>query len=121
MEDYKVVIAGSRTFEDYEKLKNVCDYMLSEKTKTHNIVIVSGCAKGADTLGEKYAAERGYEVLKFPADWNSYGKLAGFIRNTEMAKVGNACICFWNGKSKGTENMIDNATRLGLKVKVVYF
>lgn len=116
---YGVIIAGSRDFSDYEKLCEVCDFMLSKKKETHTIIIISGGARGADTLGEKYAEERGFGLQRYLANWEKDGKAAGYIRNVEMANVADACICFWDGKSKGTKHMIDTAKTKGLKIKVV--
>ena len=122
MEDvFSIIIAGSRDFNDYEKLKEVCDYMLSKKKETHNIIIISGGARGADKLGELYAKERGYVLQRYLANWDKDGKMAGFIRNVEMAAVADACICFWDGKSKGTKHMIETARKKKLKTKVVLF
>ena len=82
-----------------------------------DIEIVSGTAKGADQLGEKYAKEKGYPVKQFPADW-SKGKSAGYVRNEEMAKYADALIAFWNGLSKGTGHMIDLAKKYKLKIRI---
>jgi hypothetical protein len=112
----KVIVAGSRTFRDYELLRNVCDKALSLQTE---VEVVSGTADGADKLGEKYAWERCYSVKKFPADWVKFGRGAGHIRNAEMANYADALIAFWDNKSRGTKHMIDLANRRGLKVKVV--
>ncbi|HCE54898.1 MAG TPA: hypothetical protein DER05_07785 [Lutibacter sp.] len=114
----KVIIAGGRNFDDFNKLCQVCDEFLQGQ---NNIEIVSGAYKGADLLGERYAAERNYQIKQFPADWRRYGKSAGLKRNTEMAAYADILIAFWDGKSKGTKNMIDLATQAGLKVKVFYF
>lgn len=114
----KVIIAGSRNFNDYDLLFNKCDNALSNQT---DIEIVSGTAYGADTLGEKYATERGYKIKLFPADWNSHGKMAGYFRNREMAKYADALICFWDAKSKGSKMMIDLENEHKLKVKVYLF
>jgi hypothetical protein len=110
----KVIIAGGRDFDDYEKLRTYCDHILEDQT---DIEIVSGTAKGADHLGERYAIEKGYKTTRFPADW-SKGKSAGYIRNEEMAKYGDALIAFWNGKSKGTGHMIDLAEKYKLKIRI---
>lgn len=75
-------------------------------------------AKGADLLGERYANEKGYKVSRFPADWSSFGKSAGFVRNEEMAQNADALVAFWNGKSRGTQHMIKTAERHKLKVRV---
>lgn len=114
----KVIIAGSRNFNDYEKLCVFCDKILCNQT---NIEVVSGTANGADKLGEKYANERGYSIKQFPADWDKYGKGAGFRRNSQMAEYADALIVFWDGLSKGTKHMIDLARRSNLKIKVKYF
>lgn len=92
---FKVIICGSREFDDYELLKEKCDNILSRKRDSgEEIVIVSGAANGADSLGEEYAKERGFRVERYPADWKTFGKRAGYIRNKKMAEVGNACIAF---------------------------
>ena len=117
---YKVIVAGCRDFADYELLKEKCDFYLQNK-KPEIIVIVSGHASGADTLGERYAQERGYETEVYPADWKTNGRAAGPIRNAQMATVADALIAFWDGKSRGTKNMIDTATKRGLQVAVVRY
>ena len=118
---YRVIIAGCRDFDDYGMLCKHCDRILSQKVATHQIVIISGAARGADTLGERYAHERGYAVEKYPADWNRDGKAAGPIRNAQMAKVADALIAFWDGNSRGTQNMIDLARLKPLPFRVVRF
>ena len=79
----RVIIAGSRGFTNKDKLYAVCDVVLKDK---EDIVILSGRAKGADTLGEKYAEDRGHQLALYPADWNVYGKSAGYRRNLKMAE-----------------------------------
>jgi hypothetical protein len=114
-ESFKVIIAGGRDFSDYQLLVEKCDKYLANKT---NIEIVSGTAKGADSLGERYAKDKGYSVKTFPADWAAFGKRAGYLRNEQMANYANALIAFWDGESRGTKHMIDIATEKGLLVKV---
>lgn len=120
---FRVIICGSREFDDYEFLRDKCDKILSRKAAdpTEEIVIVSGCAKGADTLGERYASERGYQVLRYPAQWDKYGKSAGYRRNREMAEVSNACIAFLSSisENRGTKNMISTALKMNLLVREV--
>ena len=115
---YKVIIAGTRSFDDYSLLCSFCDKCLSRKGQTYDIVIVSGTARGADRLGERYAYDRGYGIKRFPADWRNNGKAAGIIRNTDMANYADALIAFWDGQSKGTLNMIETAKRKGLSVRI---
>jgi len=114
----KVIIAGGRDFKDYNRLKEVCNKILINQ---NNIEIVSGTAGGADTLGERYAQDKGYEVKKFPAKWDEYGKKAGYLRNQEMGDYADGLIAFWDGKSKGTKHMIDIANKKGLKVRVIKY
>lgn len=117
--DFKVIIAGTRDFADYELLKSKCDYILRQKVADNNIVVISGTARGADRLGERYARERGFLIQKFPADWDRDGNAAGPIRNAKMADNADALIAFWDGKSRGTANMIETAKSRGLMVRVV--
>ncbi|MHB1107262.1 MAG: DUF2493 domain-containing protein [Lutibacter sp.] len=111
----KVIIAGGRNFEEFDKLCQVCDEFLQDQD---NIEIVSGAYKGTDLLGERYAVERNHQIKQFPADWRRYGKSAGLKRNNEMAAYADALIAFWDAKSKGTKNMIDLAKQAGLKVRI---
>lgn len=89
--------------------------------QTHNVIIVSGHASGADSLGEKFAADHNLQCELHPADWERHGKAAGPIRNAEMAEVADALIAFWDGQSRGTKSMIDLAKRKGLQVAVVRY
>lgn len=113
---FRVIIAGSRKFGDYALLKKTMDSVLTNVQD--DIAVVCGKARGTDTLGEQYAKERGYAVQYFPADWNRYGKVAGYIRNTTMAKNADALVAFWDGQSPGTRHMIQTAQSLGLKTRV---
>ena len=116
---YRVIIAGTRDFSDYDLLKNYCDYMLSKKAESgEEIAILSGGASGADALGEQYAKERGYKILRYPAQWEKYGRQAGPMRNRQMADNADALIAYWDGKSRGTKNMIEEAKKRGLKVAI---
>lgn len=116
---FKVIVAGTRTFKDYDYLKETLDKILSKRLP--NVEIVSGTAVGADKLGEQYAKEHNLNIKQFPADWNSYGKSAGPRRNKQMAEYADACVVFWDGKSKGTKSMIQFATELGLPIRVVHY
>lgn len=117
---YGVIIAGCRDFADYELLKEKCDFYLQNKKK-EDIVIVTGHVSGADALGERYAQERGFQLETYPADWKAHGRAAGPIRNAQMASVAHALIAFWDGKSRGTKNMIDTAKKHNLHVAVVRY
>ena len=114
----KVIIAGGRDFHDYSLLESMCDLAFK---RYGQIEVVSGCAKGADELGERYANERGHLIKRFPADWDKYGKSAGYRRNNEMADYAGALLAFWDGSSKGTQHMINLAKNKGLAVKVISY
>jgi hypothetical protein len=117
---FKVIIAGSRSFNDYELLKSKMLHYL-KGFDLSEVEIVSGTARGADQLGERFAREFGCKLKQFIPDWDTYGKRAGYLRNMDMAKYANACVCFWDGKSRGTKHMIDIAKKEGLKLRVVRY
>ena len=115
----KVVVAGSRVISEL--------YYVQFAIKSANIYIgelVSGGANGIDKLGEQWARENNINIKLFPADWDQYGKSAGPMRNAEMADYCDAAIILWDGKSKGTFNMIENIKKrkkpLHLSVFQVY-
>lgn len=117
----KVIIAGGRDFEDYELLKAELNLILCIRVMREDLEIVSGGAKGADALGERYAKEYNVPVKVFKADWNKHGKAAGPIRNAEMAKYAQGCIVFWDGKSNGTWNMIQAARNHSLILYIINY
>lgn len=114
----RVVIAGCRDFTNYKIAKEYIDFCLSNIRQENEIIIVSGGARGADTLGEKYAKQNGFEIERYLADWDTYGKSAGARRNKKMAEVCDYVICFWDGKSKGTKIMIDYAKQYNRPLKI---
>lgn len=113
----KVIVAGSRTFNNYPLLARVLDHML--KNHAPNVEIVSGGCSGADLMGERYAREKGYPVKQFLPDWKLFNKAAGPVRNWEMADYGDALVAFWDGNSRGTKSMIEAAREHGKRVKIV--
>ncbi len=121
MKPFRVIVAGGRDFNDYELMKRKLDHILSKVSLKRDIIIISGTARGADSLGERYAREKGYKVERFSADWNRFGKSAGYKRNTQMAEVAQACICFWDQNSRGTQHMINIARDKELKVRIIYY
>lgn len=108
----RIIIAGGRDFSNYNLLKETVNKFLSNYNDEP--CIICGKAKGADTLGEKFAKEQGYKIRYFPADWGAYGKAAGFVRNIEMAENADVLIAFWDGKSSGTKHMIETAKKNNL-------
>ena len=109
----KVVIAGSRDITDYNiliKAIKECPFQITE--------VISGRARGVDTLGEKYAEDYGLKLHLFPADWKKYRNAAGPIRNAQMADFADAVLCVWDGVSSGTKDMMNQAKKRGLPLYV---
>jgi hypothetical protein len=95
----KLAVIGSRSFDDYRILKTTLEPLIEQFKVT---TIVSGGAKGADSLAEKFAKEHGLELNIFPADWDKHGKAAGYIRNVDIWNNSDLGVAFWDGESKGT-------------------
>lgn len=114
--EFRVVVAGSRNFKDYDRLAAELDKFLKGKK---NVTIVSGTARGADRMGEQYAAEHGYKIDQFPAEWGKYHQGAGPIRNLQMVKTADAVVAFWDNESSGTKNIIDCARQENIPYKVI--
>ena len=124
--EVRLIIAGSRTFNNYNMLDTYVSRIISQYDFS-TFRIISGGARGADSLGEQYARNHGYNLSIFPADWNKLGKRAGYVRNEQMAQFaseGNnigGLICFWDGVSKGTGHMINLAYKYNLYVAIKRF
>lgn len=117
-------IIGSRTFNNYSMLKKVMQkrFMLWDLYS-----IVSGVSeddsifRGADTLGRDYALENNIKYIGFPADWEQYGKRAGFLRNTDIVNNSDCLLSFWDGSSRGTKDTMDKALKQGKDCLVVEY
>jgi hypothetical protein len=138
----KILICGSRTFKNYDFLKEICTNIISkiqydQVIPNKELEIVSGAANGADKTGEKFARENGIAVVKFPAHWDDmteqplfpkidvYGKpynaFAGTNRNTRMIEYlanngGGVVIAFDEKTGKGTADTVRKAKVVGLDV-----
>lgn len=120
--EFYLLIVGGRDFFDYEFLIKKSDYLL-QNHKDKKIIIVSGLASGADSLGELYALDKGYEFIGLKAEWDKYNKFAGHIRNQKMStlikdKEFKGCICFWDNKSKGTYDMISICKKDNIPLRI---
>lgn len=109
----KTIIAGSRSITNINILQQAL-----EKIDWKITEVVSGGARGADYLGEVYARDFGIPIKRFLAEWNRYGKSAGYKRNLEMAQYSDALIALWDGESRGTKHMIDLANTNHLKILI---
>jgi hypothetical protein len=115
----KLAIVGSRYFIDYEIFTKALNKILNE-WKDDIELVISGGAKGADTLAEKWAHEHKIEIMIFPADWKRYGRAAGPIRNTKIINESTHLIAFAAISSKGTLDTINKAKAKGLKIRIVH-
>lgn len=125
----RIIIAGGRDFANQKRLHQVMDGVLKRQIidkGVEEVEFVVGRAKGADALGEQWAVSRGCPVSPFPADWETFGKSAGMIRNKQMAEYTakspdkmKLLVAFWDGKSRGTLNMIETATQLSIPTMIV--
>lgn len=120
MKKNRVIIAGSRDFNDWSLLKTKVSYYTFEMNPDDTEIVSGGC-RGADKLGERYANEYKLSCNVIGADWGNFITSAGPIRNQAMAKYASHLIAFWDGKSKGTKNMIELAKKLGLTVRIVRY
>lgn len=111
----RALICGSRSFNNKE--------LLNETLAKRRIdCIIEGEARGADRLAREYAERHEIHVLAFPARWDLHKQAAGPIRNAQMLEEGrpDCVIAFWDGESKGTKNMIDQARKAGVPVEIIY-
>lgn len=111
----KVAIIGSRSFNNYALLNETLEPIKPQITQ-----VISGAAKGADSMGEQWASDNQIDTNIFPANWSLYGKRAGFVRNEDIIKNCDLCIAFWDGKSKGTAHSISLCKKLNKPYKIVY-
>ncbi|WP_338733464.1 DUF2493 domain-containing protein [Mangrovimonas cancribranchiae] len=114
----RVLIAGSRTYANYENLKRVCDLQLRQLDE---VEIISGGARGADRLAIRYAEENQLKLTIVKPDWKTFGKAAGFVRNAAMIEFADLVIVFWDGKSTGTKHAIALARLRKIKVIINFF
>jgi hypothetical protein len=111
----RTIIAGSRdgiSWQQFRRAMNLVDIPIS--------VVISGTARGVDSYGERWASEKGIPVERYPADWEQYGKRAGYLRNVQMAENADALILIWTGdaeKSRGSAHMKRIAYERGLLVR----
>ena len=124
LNDYKeasrVIIAGGRDFDNYEYMCEILNDFFYNSTnfEKRDIKIISGMAKGADTLAIHYADEHKLTKILFPANWKLYPRAAGFLRNEDMLSIATHLIAFWDGKSRGTKHIIDIAQEKGIPIWV---
>lgn len=116
----KIAIIGSRKFQNYELLKKmVKDYILYQNDV--KITIVSGGAKGADTLAEQFAKEFDFEMKIFHPNWEQFGREACYARNTQIVEFADLVFAFWDGTSPGTKDSITKAKQMNKKLIITQY
>lgn len=110
----RTIVAGSRSIKSYAVVSRVLDRCPWDIT-----TVLCGEADGVDQLGKRWAKEHSVEVELWPADWTLNGKPAGIIRNCAMAKHADAAVVIWDGESRGSKHMVDEALARGLHVLLV--
>ena len=122
----RLIIAGGRAYTDYPRLATVAKEIL-HGLKRKDIEIISGTCRGADRTGELFAQSHQLHLTQFPADWERFGRKAGYLRNKQMAEYAQQSngylLAFWNGLSEhsGTLLMIKLAEQYGLESRVELF
>lgn len=99
----RILIAGSRDYPDYGAVRAFIRSLPS------GTVVVSGGARGVDSIAEYNARRAGLTVEVYHPDWKTLGNRAGYVRNAQMVNVADRVVCFWDRQSKGTKHTIDLA------------
>lgn len=111
----RILVCGGRDYDDYERVKGVLDKLLDWCGGHSGLTIIQGEAPGADTLARRWAEDNGVETIGFRADWQRYGKRAGFIRNTQMLNEGRPDLVIAFPGGSGTEMMTNLSIKAGIQ------
>jgi len=117
---FRLIVAGSRGFGSQDLMNRALDHLLQNK-QPDEIEIVSGGARGADRSAIVYAQNRGYKLTVMKAEWNKFGRSAGYRRNQQMADYADACVVFWDGESRGSKHMMGIAKRRYMPLRVIRY
>jgi len=115
-----IAIVGGRDFSDYTLLKESLSAYISIYSGIPDN-IVSGGAKGADTLAAQFAAEMDIPLLVFKPDYQKYGRGATLVRNTQIIENADVVFAFWDGQSKGTKDSITKAKKLQKELHIISY
>jgi len=119
MKKHRIIIAGTRSYKNQEFVNKKISHIIKKLSKDNIEFVEGGEPTGVDRRGREFAIEHGFPYKTFEADWDKHNKAAGPIRNREMAEYGTHLIAFWDGKSRGTKNMINEAEKKGLKMIII--
>ena len=113
----RLLVAGSRGVEDREAMLKAIRSVTTGNRP--DLVILGGCPRGVDAMALRWAEKNHYPVDLYPAYWDKFGKAAGPIRNKTMVQEADHVVVVWDGKSRGSANVIKIATELGKPLTVV--
>lgn len=120
----KLLIFGSRTFQDRNRLSAEVSKLIKKKGwNLKKLEIVAGGAPGADTLGKEWAQQNAIIYTEFAANWDLYGNKAGPLRNEVQGEycAFNYAIGFWDGHSRGTAHMISVCEEKSIELTLIKF
>lgn len=120
-QELHLLVCGSRTITDKNWIFSQIEKYYHENFENFDIILIEGAARGVDLISKSYAIEKGWKVEEYPAEWDKYGKSAGYIRNDVMVKKADAVLILWDGTSKGTKHDIDLCQRYGKQHLVVKY
>ena len=123
LNSYRIIVTGSCKFTDYDLMSRELDklFWLSPEFCDNDIKIISGMADGVDTLAIRYADEHKLTKILFPANWNSYHRIAGILRNEDMLSVATHLVVFEDDESNDTPHMIEIAKAKGIPIWVLKY
>lgn len=121
MNEFKLIVAGGRDFNQPDYMDRTLFALADGPYKDKAVSIVCGGARGADQLGYEFAQKMMVKVYLMEADWDRYGKRAGFMRNEDMGRFADGLVAFWDNKSKGTKHMIDFMQAMGKPVHIMSY
>jgi hypothetical protein len=118
----RILVTGSRNWTNRYAIREAIKAAVAASGRSisdNEVTVVHGAARGADTLAASAAFELAYRDEPHPADWERYGKRAGYVRNAEMVNLGaDVCLAFPLGESRGTRHCMREAEKAGIPVVV---
>ena len=121
-----IAVVGSRTYKDYKEFKGLLSQKLllicdKDENYSNKVRIISGGAPGVDSMAERFAKEYNIPTTVYKADWETFGRSAGYIRNNDIMHTSEVCIAFWDGESKGTLHTIGLFRKFEKDVHIINF